>query len=349
MVQPTPAPRIPVGSAEPTGPIEPSGPEIGGPAKARRRLTAERNARWAATAAGVALVAVVALILAFMARESLPLLSRVNPWRFLSGQQWYPVSDPPSFEILPFIVSSALITFYALLFSVPVGLAAAVYLAEMAPARVRWAARPVLELLAGIPSIIYGLVGLLVVSPLVRSTCGLPSGLTGLTAALLLAVMVLPTIISLTDESVRAVPRDYRDASLALGATQWQTLTRITLPAAASGVQSALLLAVGRALGETMLVLMVAGGRVSLPTGIAQPMRTITATLATEVNNAAYGSDHYRALFGLGLVLLVATLFLSIMAERQAERGRRQAGLGGGGGGPGRVAAIPAPRRARGV
>lgn len=298
--------------------------QVGRPLTAKRRLAIERNARWAATAAAGALVAVVVLILAFMTRESLPLLGKVNLWRFVSGRHWYPVSSPPSFEILPFIVSSALVTFFALLFAVPVGLAAAMYLAEMATVRVRLVIRPLFELLAGIPSIIYGLVGLLVLSPLVRTGFGLPSGLTGLTAAILLAVMVLPTIISLSNESLRAVPRDYRDASLALGATQWQTLTRVTLPAAASGVKAALMLAAARALGETMLVLMVAGGRVSVPTGIAQPMRTMTATLATEVNNAAYGSDHYRALFGLGLMLLLVTLFLSILAERQAQNARRR-------------------------
>jgi phosphate transport system permease protein len=300
--------------------------QLGRPLTARRRLVTERGARWAATAAGSALVAVVVLILAFMTRESLPLFSKVNLWRFLSGRHWYPVSNPPSFEILPFIASSALVTFFALVLAVPVGLAAAMYLAEMATSRVRLVVRPLLELLAGIPSIIYGLVGLLILSPLVRSGFGLSTGLTGLTAAMLLAVMVLPTIISLADEAMRAVPRDFRDASLALGATQWQTLTRVTLPAAASGVKAALMLAGGRALGETMLVLMVAGGRVSMPTGIAQPMRTMTATLATEVNNAAYGSDHYRALFGLGLVLLLVTLLLSIVAERQAQNARRRGG-----------------------
>jgi len=300
------------------------------PMTAARRQAMDRTASLFANTAGITLVAIVLLILAFMARESLPLLTRMNVWRFLTGTRWYPVSIPPTFEILPFVVASGLITVWSLIFAVPVGLAAAVYMAEMSPDRIRLSAKPVLEVLAGIPSIIFGLIGLLILSPLVREAFNLNSGLAGITAALLLAVMVLPTIISLSDEAIRAVPRDYRDASLALGATQWQTLTRVTLPAAGSGVKAALLLALGRALGETMLVLMVAGGRITVPTGIMQPMRTITATLATEVNNAAYGSDHYRALFGLGLVLLVATLGLSVLAEKYAEKGRRQAGLGGG-------------------
>jgi len=306
------------------------------PPTANRRLASERRARLAATAAGAALVAVVALIVLFMARESLPLLTRMSIWRFLTGRHWYPVSSPPVFEILPFIVASGLITVFSLLFAVPVGLATAVFIAEMATPRVRGVIKPLLELLAGVPSIIYGLVGLAILAPYLRTLLSLPSGLTGLTAALLLAVMILPTIVSMADEALRAVPRDYRDASLALGATQWQTLTKVSLPAAASGVKAGVLLATGRALGETMLVLMVAGGRISLPTGIAQPMRTITATLATEVNNAAYGSDHYRALFGLGFVLLLVTLALSVVAERYADRARRQAGLGGGGGAAGR-------------
>jgi phosphate transport system permease protein len=302
------------------------------PAPARRRATTERNARWAATGAGAALVCIVALILGFVAKESLPLLTRMDVWRFLTGQRWLPVSDPPVFEILPFIVSSGFITVTAMAIAMPVGLAAAVFTAEMAVPRIRLIAKPMLEILAGIPSIIYGLIGLMVVAPFVRRALSLPTGLNGLTASLLLAVMVLPIIVSLADEALQAVPRDYRDASLALGASEWQTLTRVTIPAANSGIKSALLLALGRTLGETMLVLMVAGGRVIVPTGITQPMRTITATLATEVNNAAWGSDHYRALFGLGFVLLITTLLISVAAERYAERGRRQAGLGGGGG-----------------
>ncbi len=211
--------------------------------------------------------------------------------------------------------------------------------------------KPLIELLAGIPSIIYGLIGLLVVVPVVRAVFSLDSGLSGLTASLLLAVMILPTIASLSDEAIRAVPRDYRDASLALGTTQWKTLVRVTLPAAASGIKSAVLLAFGRALGETMLVLMVAGGRVSVPGSITAPMRTMTATLAAEVNNTAFGSDHYRALFGIGLVLLLASLALSLASERYAALSRGQAGpasRGGGVAGPG-GAGGPGPGGAGGV
>lgn len=298
----------------------------------RQRQASERNARLVATFAGVTLVAIVGFILSFMARESLPLLLRVNIWEFISGRSWYPVSEPPTFQIWPFIVASVLVTAHAVLIAVPFGLATAVYLAEMAPRRWRSLSKPLLELLAGIPSIIYGLVGLLVVAPLVRRVFDLNTGLSGFAAAILLAVMILPTIISLSDEAIRSVPRDYRAASLALGATQWKTLVKVTLPAATSGIKSALLLAFGRALGETMLVLMVAGGRIAVPSNIMQPMRTITATLAAEVNDTAFGSDHYRALFGLGFILLLATLLLSVLAERYAQRSRRQAGLGQGGG-----------------
>jgi phosphate transport system permease protein len=269
------------------------------------------------------LVAVVGLILAFMALESLPLLARLNLFRYLTGDRWLPVSDPPVFEILPFIVSSAFVTIGAMLLATPFGLAAAVYMAEMSPQGWRLRMKPVFELLAGIPSVIYGLLGLMVVAPVVQRVFDLDSGLSGFTAALLLAVMVLPTIISLSDDAIRAVPRDYRDASLALGASQWKTLVNVTLPAASSGVKAAMLLASGRALGETMLVLMVAGGRISVPTGLFQPMRTMTATLAAEVNYTAFGSDHYRALFGIGFVLLLTTLLLSSTAERYSRNPAR--------------------------
>lgn len=314
------------------------------PALARSRDASERRARWTVTAAGAALVGIVALILGFVAKESLPLFTKMDTWLFLTGGRWLPVSEPPRFEIWPFIVSSGLITVFTVALALPVGLAAAMFIGEMAHPRVRLMAKPVLEILAGIPSIIYGLVGLLLVAPVVSGVLDLPTGLNGLTASLMLAVMVLPLIVSLSDEAIQAVPRDYRDASLALGATEWQTLVRVTLPAAGSGIKSALLLALGRVLGETMLVLMVAGGRVTTPTGITQPMRTITATLAAEVTNSAWGSDHYRALFGLGLVLLVSTLLLSVASERYAERGRRQAGLGGGGGVAGRRGRGKGPR-----
>ena len=309
------------------------------PRTPRQRLAAERSARMIAQAAGIGLVTVVTLIIAFMARESLPLLLRVNIWDYLTGTHWYPVSEPPTFQILPFIVASFWVTVFSLLIALPLGLATAVYMAEMAPPRIAQIMRPIIGVLGGIPSIIYGLIGLLIVAPAVRNLLNLNTGLTGLTASLLLAVMVLPTIVSLSSEALMAVPRDYRDASLALGATQWKTLVRVTVPAASSGIKAAGLLALGRALGETMLVLMVAGGRISVPTGITQPMRTMTATLATEVNNAVINSDHYRALFGIGFVLLVVTLTISVLAERYAQKSRRQYGLGAGGG-----AAIARPK-----
>lgn len=287
------------------------------------RQALERRARFMTTAAGVLLVVIVGLILVFMAAESLPFLVRTHIWRYLTGTRWLPVSEPPVFEILPFIVASLLVTTFSMLIATPVGLAGAVYISEMCPSAWRMKIKTLFELLAGIPSVIYGLIGLVVLAPLVQEMLNLNTGLNGLTASLLLAVMVLPTIISLSDEAIRAVPRDYRDASLALGATQWRTLVNVTIPAAASGIKAALLLAFGRALGETMLVLMVAGGRITVPTSILQPMRTMTATLAAEINNTAFGGDHYRALFGIGFVLLISTLILSTTAEHYAQRSLR--------------------------
>lgn len=306
--------------------------QMGRSKKTQKPLAIVTDGQWLTMGAALILVLVIGLILIFMALEALPLLMRVNVLTYLLGDTWLPVSNPPVFQILPFIVASLYITLFAMLIALPFGLAGAVYIAEMSHARVRSVAKSVFEVLAGVPSVIYGLIGLMILAPAVQRVVGLNSGLCGLTASLLLAVLVLPTIVSLSDEAIRAVPRDYRDASLALGANQWQTLWYVTVPAAASGIKSSLLLACGRALGETMLVLMVAGGRVSVPRSILSPMRTMTATLAAEINNTAFHSDHYRALFGIGFVLMLATLGLSTLAERYAERSRKMSGMARGAG-----------------
>ncbi|MEW6082133.1 MAG: phosphate ABC transporter permease subunit PstC [Bacillota bacterium] len=267
-----------------------------------------------AAASGFAVVAFVALVFAFMLLEVWPLARVMNPWGFVAGPKWYPVSEPPTFGILPFIMGSAWISLTALLLSFPVGLGGAIYLAHIARGHVKVVARACLEILAGIPSVVMGFIGLTIVAPFVQQALGLATGLTGLTASLVLAVMVLPTIMSLGQDALESVPEDYWAASLALGASPWQTLVRVALPAAWSGLRSAVLLAAGRLVGETMAVLMVAGGRTVVPSGIAQPMRTMTATLAAEVNNAVVGSDHYRALFGIGVVLFLITMTLSTVA-----------------------------------
>ncbi len=214
-----------------------------------------------------------------------------------------------------------------LIIGVPLGLACAVYLAEVAPPGIRSAGRVVITTLAGIPSVIYGIVGLLLVAPRVAAIFSLSTGLTGFTAGLILGLMIVPTIASLAEESILSVPAEYREAALALGATGFEAFWTAVFPAARSGIIAAVMLAMGRALGETMTVLIVAGGRLAMPTGLFQPMRTMTALLAAEVNNAPQGGLQYSALFAVGLVLFVLTLLITVFADVLLRRAQKRGGV----------------------
>lgn len=276
--------------------------------------------------AGYLLIAAVLLIFYFLFSQARPLFGHTALWDFITGPRWLPVSEPPLFGILPFIVGSAWIVSWALALGVPLGLAVAVYLAEMAGPRVRSLAGPLLTTLAGIPSVVYGVIGLLVVAPWVARLLSLPTGLTGLTAGTVLALMIVPTVATLSEEAIRSVPEEYREAALAMGATPFQARWTVLIPAASSGIAASVLLAMGRALGETMTVLMVGGGRLVLPTGLAVPMRTMTATLAVESAYAVHRSLHYAALFAMGLVLFAITFFITLAADRLMQRAKRGVG-----------------------
>jgi phosphate transport system permease protein len=263
---------------------------------------------------GVSAIGFVLLIFLFLIKEGTPALAEV-PLSNLMGQRWYPTFG--IYGLLPLILGSLLVTVGAIAISLPLGVATAVFIGEIAPEWVREILKPAIEIIAGIPSVVVGFIGIQLVSPLVRDVLGAPTGLTALTGVFLLAYMALPTIITIAEDALDAVPKSYRNAAYALGATQWQTLWRVVLPAARSGVITAVMLGVGRAIGETMTVMMVAGNAARMPLGLdafLRPVRTMTATIAAEMGEVARGSTHYHVLFVVGLALFIVTFLINLVA-----------------------------------
>jgi len=248
----------------------------------------------------------------------------VTPKNFLFGRWWYPTADPaPQLGILALILGSLLVTFGAIILALPLGLAGAIYLSEVAHPGIRAALKPAIEILAGIPSVVFGFFGLVVLVPFIQKLFHLDVGETALAGILMLAIMSLPTVISISEDALSAVPRSYREASLALGATRWQTIVRIVVPAGLSGVTAAAMLGVGRAVGETMTVLMVTGNAAQIPKSLLVPVRTLTATIAAELGEAPQGGLHYQALFAIGIVLFIITFLVNLIADLVNARYRR--------------------------
>jgi phosphate transport system permease protein len=276
---------------------------------------------------GFSTIGFVALIFLFLLREGLPVFLEVPLGSFL-GTRWYPTFD--LYGTLPLLLGSILITLTAIAIALPLGLATAVYIREVAPHWAREILKPLIEVLAGIPSVVLGFFGMTLLAPLVRETTGAPTGLTAFTGALLLAYMALPTMISVAEDALDAVPKSYRDAGRAMGATQWQTIWRVVVPAARSGIVTAVMLGMGRAIGETMAVMMVTGNAARMPLSIDslfRPVRTMTATIAAEMGEVAQGSTHYHALFGIGIVLFLVTFVINLAAASAVFRKRRRGGL----------------------
>ena len=240
----------------------------------------------------------------------------IRPGDFFGGKEWYPTATPAAqYGLLPLILGTLWVSLGAILLSLPFGIAVSVYLAEIATMRVRNFLKPVIELLAGIPSVVYGFFGLVVIVPFLQQTFQLPVGETALAGSVVLAIMALPTIITVAEDAMRNVPRAMKEASLALGATHWQTIYRVIIPYAKSGITSAAVLGIGRAIGETMAVLMVTGNAAVIPHTLLEPVRTIPATIAAELGEASAGSPHYQALFALGSILFLITMIISISIE----------------------------------
>ncbi len=275
--------------------------------------------------AGYSAIIFVLLIFIFLLRESAPTLVEI-PLKNLLQIRWYPIED--YFGIVPLLGGSLVVTIGAALFAVPLGLGSAIYIAEIAPRWARELLKPLVEVLGGLPSVMLGFIGILVLAPFVRVALDLPTGLTAFTGAMLLGGMAIPTIVSVAEDALDAVPRAYREAALAMGATRWQTIWRVTLPAARSGVLTAVMLGVGRAIGETMTVMMVTGNAPVVPTGpraLFMPIRTMTATIAAEMGEVANGSVHYHVLFFIGIVLFLISLGVNMAAASVVFRGRKRA------------------------
>lgn len=273
---------------------------------------------------GYSAIIFVAVIFYFLLSEGGPALGQV-PLDGLFSSRWYPIES--YYGILPLIGGSLLVTLGAMLIALPVGVGTAVFISEIAPRWAREFMKPLVEVLAGLPSVVLGFLGILILAPFLRRFLDLPTGLTAFTGSILLGGIAIPTIVSVAEDALDAVPRSYRDAALALGATQWQTIWRVTLPAARSGVLTAVMLGIGRAIGETMTVMMVTGNAPVLPTGpgaLISPVRTMTATIAAEMGEVANGSTHYHVLFFIGIFLFIISMIVNVIASAVVFRQRKR-------------------------
>ncbi len=273
-------------------------------------------------ACGVSSIGIVMLIFLFLVKEGLALFQTVPIGDFLLGDRWYPISEPPRFGILPLLLGSLWVTVGAVALSVPVGIASALFISEIATGWMREALKTGTELLAVIPSVVLGFIGVTMVAPYIQRTFHLSTGLTALTGAFVLALMAMPTIVSITEDALAAVPRGYREAALALGATRWQMMWRVLLPAARSGILAATMLGIGRVIGETMAVMMVTGNAAVIPQTLLRPVRTMTATIAAEMGETVRGSEHYFALFAIGVVLFALSFVINMLADLFLHRER---------------------------
>ena len=266
-------------------------------------------------ASGYSAIIFVVLIFLFLVGEGLPALIEV-PLGDIFSSRWYPIEE--YYGIIPLFGGSLLVTIGAAIFAIPIGIGTAVFISEVAPRWAREVLKPLVEVLGGLPSVVLGFLGILLLAPYLRRLLDLPTGLTALAGGILLGGISIPTIVSVAEDALDAVPRSYRDAALALGATRWQTIWRVTLPAARSGVLTAIMLGIGRAIGETMTVMMVTGNAAVLPFNLGalfHPVRTMTATIAAEMGEVANGSTHYHVLFFIGIVLFLISLGINVTAS----------------------------------
>lgn len=265
----------------------------------------------------------LALIFLFLLMEGLPMLAPESVTGFLFGMSWYPTSEVPEFGIFPMLIGSLAVTAVASAIAIPLGVMTAAWLAEIAPSALRRVCKPLIELLAALPSVVVGFFGMVVVAPFLQDFFDADTGLNLLNAGIMLAFMSVPTICSVAEDALFAVPTSLREASLALGATRWETTARVVIPAAFSGIGTACMLGMSRSIGETMVVLMVAGGAGIIPMSLFDPIRPMPAAIAAEMAEAPFRGEHYHALFAIGLVLFAFTLAFNIIAQRIAEKNRQ--------------------------
>ena len=271
----------------------------------------------------LASIVTLALIVVFLFMEGLPIFSKVSVTDFVFGHLWYPTDDPPEFGIFALIVASLAVTAVASMISIPLGVLTALYLAEAASARLRQWVKPIVELLAALPSVVIGFFGMVIVAPFLQETFNIATGLNLFNAALMLAFMSIPTICSISEDAIFGVPSELKEASLALGATHWETIARVIIPASISGICTAIILGMSRAIGETMVVLMVAGGAAMVPSSLFDPVRPMPASIAAEMAEAPFRGDHYYALFATAIVLFLFTLGFNMVAEYISNKYRQ--------------------------
>ena len=265
---------------------------------------------------GILAVFILLGIFVFLLYTAVPAFREIDIKEFFTGKNWDPTSPvTEEYGILSMIVSTFLVTLGALVIAVPVGVGVASYLSDVAHWKVREIVKPIVEILAGIPSVVIGFLGIVLFGPAIAKITGQSHGLNAVNGSILLAVMALPTIISISEDALNAVPRAYKEASLALGATRWQTLTRVKVPAALSGIIAAVMLGMGRAIGETMTVLMATGNAPAFPGGFLSSIRTMTANIAIELGEVPYHTTHYYALFAIGLVLFIITFIVNLISD----------------------------------
>ncbi len=271
----------------------------------------------------LASITILVMITVFLFMEGIPIFEKISIKDFVFGKYWYPTSDPPDFGIYALIVGSLSVTLISSLISIPLGVMTAIYLAEIARPGVREIVKPIVELMASLPSVVIGFFGMVVIAPFLQNVFGLATGLNLFNAALMLSFMSVPTICSISEDAIYSVPTNLKEASLALGATHLQTINRVVLPASISGISTAVILGMSRAIGETMVVLMVAGGAAMVPESLFDPVRPLPASIAAEMAEAPFRGDHYHALFATGIVLFIFTLVFNLIADFISHRYRQ--------------------------
>jgi phosphate transport system permease protein len=275
----------------------------------------EKTIEWLIRLCGISAIIFVFGIFYFVFREGAPYLAHINPATFLFGSEWYPSSDPAKYGVGALILGTLSVTFLAMFIAVPFGLGAAIFVSEFCERKTKETLKIVIELLAAVPSVVWGFIGMSVLGPIIKEVFHVPVGVNMFNGAVLLALMSVPIMVSIGEDALKAVPDSYREAALALGATRWQTVYRVLIPAAKNGLLAAVLLGVGRAIGETMAVLMATGHSARIPGSIFDPVQTLTATIAAELGEARQGSDHYQVLFLIGVLLFTLTFVVTITAD----------------------------------
>lgn len=281
----------------------------------KKRIVIDNVAKVLFKSTGLLVLALLGGIFFMLLYNSLSFFFKVSPLDFITGMEWNPTAPTPVYGLLPLIASTTLVSFGAMLIAIPLGIGTAAFISEYASPKLKAFLKPAIEMLAAVPSVVIGFLGIVLLGPHIAEMSNLPNGLNALNGAILLAIMALPTIITISEDAINSVPQTYREASYGLGASQWQTLRKVTIPAASPGIIAAIMLGLGRAIGETMTVLMATGNAAIFPKGFFDSVKTITATIAIEMGEVPYQTTHYYALFAIAIVLFFMTLIANLTGE----------------------------------